>query len=48
MLILLIIVAILIALAVVIILNIVPITIGFFTICGILFILSPPKHGRWK
>lgn len=45
MLILLAVVLILIALAVVIILNIVPITIGFFSVMGILFLLSPPKHG---
>lgn len=45
MLLLLLVILILIALAVVIILNIVPITIGIFSMFGLLFILSPPKHG---
>lgn len=36
----------LIAAAVFLVLHIVPILVVFFSICGILLILSPPKHGR--
>lgn len=36
----------LIAAAVFLALHIVPILVVFFSICGILLILSPPKHGR--
>lgn len=46
MLVLLAVVVVLIILAIVILLNIVPIAIGIFYIFGVLFILSPPKHGN--
>ncbi len=36
----------LIAAAVFLAINFVPICVVFFSICGILLILSPPKHGR--
>lgn len=45
MLLLIIAIVVLIVLAIVILLNIVPIAIGLFYFFGLMFILSPPKHG---
>lgn len=43
---LIIILALLIIAAIFITINFVPICIIFFSICGMLLIMSPPKHGR--